>query len=72
VGTKDSDHDTYGFCVPPKTHIFPHLAGYINGFGTAPPKFEQYQELGINWNKKEYDITVYSIVKYFELCRQGT
>lgn len=30
---EDSDIDVYGFCVPPKNVIFPHLDGEIIGFG---------------------------------------
>lgn len=71
VSTAESDHDIYGFCIPPKGYIFGHLEGYIDGFGHNPLKFEQYQQHGISWNKKEYDFTIYSIVKYFELCRQN-
>ena len=31
-----SDFDTIGICIPPKELTFPHLAGYIHGFGEAP------------------------------------
>ena len=43
VSTDESDTDVYGFCIPPKHIIFPHLNGYILGFGAQPEKFEQYQ-----------------------------
>ena len=33
VSTDSSDFDVYGFCVPPKSLVFPHLAGEIPGFG---------------------------------------
>lgn len=64
-----SDVDLYGFSIPPKDIIFPHLAGYIYGFGKQPNKFEQYQQHHIKdeIHKKEYDITIYNIVKYFQL-----
>lgn len=42
-----ADTDVYGFCIPPKDVVFPHLAGRIAGFGTHPPSFEQYQKHGI-------------------------
>lgn len=71
VSTAESDHDIYGFAIPPKGYLFSHLEGYIDGFGHNPLKFEQYQQVGISYNKKDYDFTIYSIVKYFELCRQG-
>lgn len=68
VSNDESDIDVYGFCIPPKSYIFPHLDGYIPGFGTKPPSFEQYQEHHIKSNDKEYDITIFNIVKYFSLC----
>jgi len=64
-----SDVDLYGFSMPPKDIIFPHLNGYIIGFGRQPKKFEQYQQHHIKDKTfdKEYDITIYNIVKYFQL-----
>jgi len=74
VSSDNSDLDIYGFCIPPKEIIFPHLAGEILGFGKQKQRFEQYQQHGVE-NKtacggkgQEYDITVYNIVKYFQLC----
>lgn len=65
-----SDMDIYGFAIPPKEFIFPHLAGEIEGFGSPAPRFEQYQQHHIidKDAKKEYDFTIYSIVKFFDLC----
>jgi len=64
-----SDCDVYGFSIPPKDVIFPHLSGYIIGFGRQPKKFEQYQQHHIKDEtfNKEYDITIYNIIKYFQL-----
>lgn len=66
----DSDQDIYGFCIPNKSILFPHTVGYIKGFGKAPPSFDQYIKHHINRqsNGREYDVTVYNIVKYFHLC----
>lgn len=65
-----SDMDIYGFAIPPKELVFPHLAGEIEGFGSPAPRFEQYQQHHIidEAAKKEYDFTIYSIVKFFDLC----
>lgn len=60
--------DISGFCIPSKEDIFPHLNGYIRGFGKAPQDFSQWQEHHIKNGTKEYDFTVYSIVKFFDLC----
>ena len=67
------DYDMYGFCIPPLNMVFPHLAGHIHGFGHAPQAFEQWQQHHIqdDSSSKEWDFQIFSIVKYFELCRQG-
>ena len=69
-----SDVDLYGFCIPPKNVVFPHLSGEIFGFGRQVQRFEQYQQHHIrpeDGSKKEYDITIYSIVKYFQLLMEN-
>lgn len=73
VSTDNSDMDIYGFCIPPKEIIFPHLAGVIQGFDKNNERFDQYQQHHIldKGAKKEYDITIYNIVKYFRLCAGG-
>jgi len=44
VSIDDSDLDVYGFCIPPKDLVFPHLAGEIPGFGRQIQRFDQWQE----------------------------
>ena len=66
-----SDVDIYGIVVPPKEIIFPHLSGKIFGFDENINKFEQYQQTHIIDGKKEYDLNIYNIVKYFRLCANG-
>lgn len=70
VNNDDSDLDVYGFCIPPKDLVFPHLAGVIPGFGNQGERFDQWSEHHIQdpSKKVEYDFTVFSIVKYFQLC----
>ena len=70
VSSNDSDLDIYGFCIPPKNYVFPHLDGYIYGFGMKPQGFEQFQQHHVydSSNQKEYDLSVYNIVKYIDLC----
>jgi predicted nucleotidyltransferase len=67
--TEESDFDIYGFCIPPKNIVFPHLAGEILGFDEQGKRFEQFTTSHIidPNNKQEYDITIYGIVKYFKL-----
>lgn len=73
VSADTSDMDVYGFCIPPKDHIFPHLRGEILGFGTPGERFEYWQQHHIrdSDSRKEYDIAIYSIVKYFNLCLEN-
>ena len=69
-----SDMDVVGFCMPPKDLVFPHLAGEIVGFGLQPPaKFENWQEHHVmdKETRKEYDLCVYSIVKFIQLTMQN-
>lgn len=68
VADEDSDIDLYGFVVPPKEIIFPHLQGCIPGFD-HPPLFEQWQyhHLELAGVQLAGDCTVYNIVKYFSL-----
>ena len=73
VSSDTSDMDVYGFCIPPKEDVFPHLRGEIPGFGRQIQRFEQYQEHHImdNEARQEYDFSIYSIVKYFHLCMEN-
>ncbi|MGF1579388.1 MAG: DNA polymerase beta superfamily protein [Gemmataceae bacterium] len=88
VSSNTSDKDIYGFCIPPKEMVFPHLAGEILGFGTPVTRFEQFQQHHIQdqslgsdstsapaqeqttapGKAKQYDITIFNIVKYFRLA----
>jgi len=65
-----SDTDIVGFCIPPKEEIFPHLRGEIPGFGRQKQRFNNWQEHHIKHEGKEYDITVYSIVRFVSLCME--
>lgn len=73
VSSDTSDMDLYGFCIPRKDIIFPHLAGKIIGFDKDLGQFEQWQqhhimdESAMSGNGRSYDIQVFNIVKYFAL-----
>ena len=77
VSSDSSDMDIYGFCVPEKADVFPHLRGEIPGFGREFPRFEQWQEHHVSDNDalggkgRTYDFTIYSVVKYFQLCMEN-
>ncbi len=83
VSSDMSDMDVYGFCLPPKEQIFPHLSGEIPGFGRQVQRFEQFQQHHIKdepaeatvaretGKGREVDITIFSIVKYFQLAMEN-
>lgn len=68
VSTDMSDQDIYGWCIPPKEDVFPHLRGEIVGFGKQKQRFEQWQEHHIEYNLASYDLSVYNIVRFFDLA----
>ena len=77
VSADTSDMDVYGFCIPPKDEIFPHLRGEIVGFGTQKQRFSQYQQHHLHdpdalaGKGREYDVTIYNIVDYFQLVMKN-
>lgn len=68
-----SDLDMYGFAMPPREMVFPHMAGHVPGFGPNPQGFDVWSEHHIVDKSagKEYDFSVYSIVKFFDLVRDN-
>jgi predicted nucleotidyltransferase len=78
-GTADdlSDYDVNGFCIPPRDTVFPHLKGEIEGFGRHKEKFGGWQqhhvrdEDALNGRGREYDLNIYNIVKYMQLCMEN-
>lgn len=80
VSGDTSDMDIYGFAIPPRNMVFPHLAGEIPGFGTPQPRFEQFQEhhvkdpdgkKGPDGEAQTYDVTIFGVVKYFALLMEN-
>ena len=77
VSGDTSDVDVYGFCIPPKDEIFPHLRGEVVGFGTQKQRFTQYQQHhlqdpdALGGKGREYDVTIYNIVDYFQLVMRN-
>jgi uncharacterized protein len=75
IETPESDFDIYGFSIPPKEDVFPHLKGVIDGFGKQIQKFEQWSEQHITHpdikNGRQHDLSVYGIVKFFQLVMEN-
>lgn len=66
-----SDIDLYGFCIPKKEMVFPHLAGEIAGFGTQVKRFKVFQKHDVRYGSTTYDLSIYNIVTYFQLCMEN-
>jgi hypothetical protein len=73
VSRDSSDEDLIGFCLPPKDLVFPHLSGEIPGFGTQMQRFNVWEQHHVKTldGQKEYDFSIYSIVKLFQLCMEN-
>ena len=66
-----ADLDLYAFCLPPVQYVNPAAVGLVSGFDELPV-FEQYQVQHVMVSGVgEVDLTVYNVVKYFKLCRDG-
>lgn len=76
VNEDTSDFDIYGTFVPPKAQIFPHLDGYIPGFGKAAPATKHWQLHHVmdpdaeGGKGRSYDFNFHGIVEYFQLCME--
>lgn len=71
-----SDIDLYGFAIPPREMVFPHLTGEVLGFGRQAKRFDVWQQHHIaavaeNGSAHNYDFAVYSIVRYFHLAMEN-
>jgi uncharacterized protein len=77
VSSDTSDLDVYGWVIPMKEDIFPHLRGEILGFGHQAKRFEQFQEHHVEDRDaladhgRTYDLTIFSIVKFFQLAMEN-
>jgi predicted nucleotidyltransferase len=77
VSNDNSDMDVYGFSIPPKEVIFPSLRGEILGFDDYEIQFSQFQKhhikdaAALGGKGRVYDMTIYSIVKYFRLLMEN-
>lgn len=69
----ESDTDVVGICIPPIDYVLPHsVGGFIDGFGPSPPKFNNFQQHHIfTEDGNEYDVAVYSIIKFFQLAAEN-
>lgn len=77
VSSDTSDVDVYGWAIPMKEDLFPHLRGEILGFGKPIPRFEQFQEHHVEdrdalaGHGRTYDLTIFGIVKFFTLAMEN-
>ena len=77
VSSDTSDVDVYGWAIPPKEDIFPHLRGEIPGFGKEARRFGVYQEHHVEdrdalaGHGRMYDLTIFGIVRLFALAMEN-
>ncbi len=73
VSSDTSDMDIYGFVMPPKDYVFPHLRGEIKDFSTEGKSFKNWQQHHIDdaEARKQYDLCFYSIQRFFRLCMEN-
>jgi predicted nucleotidyltransferase len=73
VSQNKSDLDVYGFCIPPREMLFPHLAGEVFGFGRQHQRFDNYSQHHIKDDERGvvWDLTIYSITRYLQLCMEN-
>ena len=77
VSSDTSDVDVYGWAIPPKEDIFPHLRGEVVGFGKQAKRFGVYQEHHVEdrdalaGHGRTYDLTIFGIVKFFALAMEN-
>ena len=77
VSSDTSDVDVYGWAIPLKEDIFPHLRGEVRGFGKQSKRFDVYQEHHIEdrdalaGHGRTYDLTLFGIVKFFALAMEN-
>src|SRR4029079_1727771 len=73
VSSDSSDLDVYGWAIPPRDDVFPHLRGEIPGFGNPKSQFQQSQEHhvvdhdALAGRGRTFDLNIYGIVKFFNL-----
>jgi predicted nucleotidyltransferase len=77
VSSETSDLDVYGWAIPMKEDIFPHLRGEVPGFGKRAERFQVYQEHHVEdrdalaGHGRTYDLTIFGIVKFFALAMEN-
>jgi uncharacterized protein len=77
VSSDTSDLDVYGWVIPQKEDIFPHLRGEIVGFGSRAKPFGQFQVHHVEdrdalaGHGRTYDLTIFGIVKFFQLAMEN-
>lgn len=67
IATPESDWDICGVVIPPIAQIFPHLDGHVEGFGPRSNSFTTHQIGKYQLEGREYETTIYGLVKYFAL-----
>lgn len=65
-----SDIDLYNVFIPTREMVFPYEYGYLKGFGKQPVDCAQHQTGKVIYKGKEHEMTIYNIVRFFDLCME--
>lgn len=68
VAENDSDQDIYCVYIPSIENVISDPKEYIHGFGKKFDPLQSWQQHHIEYNGCSYDVSFYSIQKYFDLC----
>lgn len=74
IVSDDSDVDIVGFCFPDINLVFPWYTdgiGDIPGLGRQKQRFDCFTEHHIIKDDKEFDITIYNVIRYFHLLLEN-
>ena len=77
VSSDTSDMDVYGWAIPPKEDLFPHLRGEVPGFGKPAERFGVYQQHHVEdrdalaGHGRMYDLTIFGVVRFFGLAMEN-
>lgn len=71
VSNNNSDVDIYGFTIPPKEYLFYPQDAVIGFKDKNLENFEQFQQHHVVSGDREYDLNIFNISKYFQLCMEN-
>lgn len=72
ASTDNSDIDIFGITIPSEKFVRPSKFGELEGFSVGRiQRWDEYQQHHIAYGESQYDLKIYSIVKFFQLAMNG-